>query len=373
VNSLPSAPVAVNASRCGAGVVTIGATPGVGQTVDWYTLATLGSLLQAGSTSYTTPSITATKSYFALARDTTTTCVSATRTAVVATISTVPAVPTAVLSPVSVCNNVFNGTDTTFSINRVTGVNGATSYNWSVSNSSTMIISGHVSTGANDTAITVHFTTGFVSGNVLVSGVNSCGAGTAKTFTVAKNVPATPVITGSSTGCPGGQQTYTAYSPTGTSYTWTVPTTVGTFTGQGTSSITITFKTSFVGSGAISVKTTSVCGTSAASPNFTISSSCVNGRTVPVASSVSGKTDVSIYPNPNNGNFAIAINGGSPLNSDAAIDIIDGMGRSVYHTVSKNSGGLINLHVANELASGIYQVHCVINGQVVTRKLVINR
>ncbi|HVD97319.1 MAG TPA: T9SS type A sorting domain-containing protein, partial [Cytophagaceae bacterium] len=72
-------------SRCGAGTVTLSATASSGATVNWYTASIGGTLLGTG-TSFTTPSISATTTYYAEAI--LNGCVSATRTAVVATVNT---------------------------------------------------------------------------------------------------------------------------------------------------------------------------------------------------------------------------------------------------------------------------------------------
>lgn len=95
VNASPAAPSGTGNSRCGTGTVSISATPGSGETIDWYSVATNGTILTggAGATSFTTPSISTTITYYAEARNTTTGCVSATRTAVVATVNTIPSAP----------------------------------------------------------------------------------------------------------------------------------------------------------------------------------------------------------------------------------------------------------------------------------------
>ncbi|MGL2966866.1 beta strand repeat-containing protein [Flavobacterium sp. XGLA_31] len=89
VNALPSAPSGTDGSRCSTGTVNLSASVSGGETVDWYSAATGGTLLQSSSTSYTTPSISTTTVYYAEARNTTTGCVSATRTAVTATVYSV--------------------------------------------------------------------------------------------------------------------------------------------------------------------------------------------------------------------------------------------------------------------------------------------
>ncbi len=87
-----SAPIALNASRCGDGDITISATPGAGETIDWYAESTGGIALLTGSTSYTISGLSATTTYYAEARNTTTGCTSAIRTAVIASISTPPTI-----------------------------------------------------------------------------------------------------------------------------------------------------------------------------------------------------------------------------------------------------------------------------------------
>jgi hypothetical protein len=88
VNALPAAPTGTNGARCSTGTVSISATPGTDEVIDWYDASSGGSVLTNGSgvTSFTTPSISTTTIYYAEARNTTTGCVSATRTAVTATL-----------------------------------------------------------------------------------------------------------------------------------------------------------------------------------------------------------------------------------------------------------------------------------------------
>ena len=72
-------------TRCGPGTVTLGATASAG-TINWYAAATGGSSLGTG-TSFTTPSISTTTTYYVSA--TNNSCTTPTRTAVVATIDAI--------------------------------------------------------------------------------------------------------------------------------------------------------------------------------------------------------------------------------------------------------------------------------------------
>ena len=75
-------------SKCDAGIFTLEATPSAG-VINWYREATGGASLQTG-TSFTTPSINATTTYYVEA--TNNGCTSSSRTAVVATVNATPTV-----------------------------------------------------------------------------------------------------------------------------------------------------------------------------------------------------------------------------------------------------------------------------------------
>ena len=85
----PAAPIGVNASRSLAGSVNLSGTPPAGATIDWYANSTGGNVISGGLgvTTYTTPSLVNTTTYFIQSRNTTNGCVSSTRTAVTATIN----------------------------------------------------------------------------------------------------------------------------------------------------------------------------------------------------------------------------------------------------------------------------------------------
>jgi hypothetical protein len=112
------------ASRCATGTVTLGATTSAG-TINWYTAATGGSSIGTG-TSFTTPSISSTTTYYVDA--TNNGCTNTTRTGVVATIN--PNLPASV-SISSSAASICIGTSVTFT---ATPTNGGTTptYQWKV-------------------------------------------------------------------------------------------------------------------------------------------------------------------------------------------------------------------------------------------------
>ncbi len=107
VLSNPSAPIATGASRCSTGRVLLMATVGVDETVDWYTGSSEVTAIATGTDVWQTPVISETTTYYIATRNTTTGCVSATRTPVVATINNI----TESNSIISNCISYFwNGT-----------------------------------------------------------------------------------------------------------------------------------------------------------------------------------------------------------------------------------------------------------------------
>ncbi len=88
-NPLPAVPTgtALNAGRTGAGTLLLTGTVASGVTMDWYNTSTGSGLLLSGNTSYTTPSLSQTTTYYPLARNISTGCISA-RVNAVATINT---------------------------------------------------------------------------------------------------------------------------------------------------------------------------------------------------------------------------------------------------------------------------------------------
>src|ERR1035437_6781476 len=123
VNTIPTAPTATGASRCGAGTVTLSAGgAGSGEDYKWYSASSGGSPLQTTGANYATPSFTVTTTYYVTKYNTTTGCESTTRTSAAATINTIPSVS---VSPASTA--ICSGTNTTLT------ASGASTYVWSPS------------------------------------------------------------------------------------------------------------------------------------------------------------------------------------------------------------------------------------------------
>ena len=114
-NQAPVAPTAVSAgTNSGAGTVPLVVSVASGTTVDWYSSATGGTVLSGGQgvTSFTTPVISTTTTFYAQSRNTSSGCLNTTRTAVTATIVPCPNTAPTVrfkLSPPDVTTSAIQG------------------------------------------------------------------------------------------------------------------------------------------------------------------------------------------------------------------------------------------------------------------------
>jgi hypothetical protein len=189
---------------------------------------------------------------------------------------TAPAIPGAISGSTNVCANVGGvGGNVTYSIHPVAN---ATSYNWLVPTTATIVSYSGGGNTANDTAIVVSFSNSFVAGSVdtvKVSAVSICGSSNYRTLVVRSTVPAVPgPISGTTDACPlmgTGQQTIYSINKVAnaTSYNWVLPAGMNLVSGQGDTAITVTFDNSFANS-FITVRSVSGCGVSATVRSLTI-------------------------------------------------------------------------------------------------------
>lgn len=183
-------------------IPTISASVAAGETVDWYDMASGGVLLRSASLTYT-PSEAGT--YYAMARNTTTNCVSTTRTPVTVTVYSLP-VPTISSSD---ADNIFcAGTSVVFT------AGGGTTFNFRVNGTS-------VQNGTSSTYTTTSLTNGQVV-DVIVTNSNGCPATSASITNTVQALPS-PTLTSSdpdNTFCSGTSVTFNAGG--GTSYNFRV-------------------------------------------------------------------------------------------------------------------------------------------------------
>jgi subtilisin family serine protease len=158
---------------------------------------------------------------------------------------TAPAQPSAINGPVGVCRSQ---TGVVFT---ATPVAGATSYIWTLPTGAT----GTSSTNS----ITLNFSATYNTGNLCVRAVNICGQSSNLCTSVVylTAIPAVPgAISGGSTGaCVGNTVTYSIASvPFATSYEWSTPLNSTILSGQGTTSITVSYNAGTAASGTVRVR-----------------------------------------------------------------------------------------------------------------------
>ncbi len=237
------------AARCSTGTVTLGATTNAG-TINWYAAATGGSSLGTG-TSYTTPSLSVTTTYYVDA--TYSSCTTPSRTSIVATVNSLPTLT------VSSSPTICVGSAATLT------VSGASTYIWSPS------------TGLSTTTGTTTSASPTVTTTYTVTGTNSNGCVNTKTILVNVNPLPTLTVSSAPTICAGTATTLTVSGAS--TYTWSPSTGLSTTTGTTTSAsptVTTTYTVTGTNSnGCVNTKTIIVTVTPL--PTVTVNSDTIYG------------------------------------------------------------------------------------------------
>ena len=210
---LPTVSVTTPSALCGSGVATLQASASAGN-INWYTAATGGTAIATGN-SYTTPNLTTTTTYYAEAVSTDG-CISATRTAVEATVTPLPTLTA--ITPVTTCSGSIATLQATPS--------GGASVNWYTT------ATGGTAAGTGDTFTTPAITANTTYYAEAVSGTCVSATRTAVTITVS----ALPTLTVTVPPAICGQGTVTLQaSPSAGTINWYTDATGGTAIGTGNS------------------------------------------------------------------------------------------------------------------------------------------
>jgi gliding motility-associated-like protein len=226
INSTTPSPTTTNSSLCGPGLVTLNASGGTNGQYRWYTASTGGTAISGEvNSSYTTPLLTTTTTYFVAINDGT--CES-TRTPVLATINSPLPAPTTTNS--SLCGPGV------VTLNASGGTNGQ--YRWYTLASGGTALTGEVNSSYVAPSISTT-TTYYVAINN-----GTCESLRSPVVATVNPVPAKPIVTtsGSTTLC--SDQSVTLSAPVGFTYSWStgatsqqiIISTAGSFSVQITSS-----------------------------------------------------------------------------------------------------------------------------------------
>lgn len=242
VNATPTI-AAPAVSRCDAGIVTLNATSNTG-TISWFSVATGGTAIATGN-SFTTPSLTASTTYYVQAA--TTTCSSA-RIAVNAVVNVTPSILTT--TPFGRCGaGVVNLNATT---------SGGVVYWYAYPTGGAILATG------NTYSPTISATTTFYA----EANNNGCALSRVAVTATINPLP-TAIVAGPSSVCVNGINTYTLgnISTSIGGYTWVVV--GGTITtGQSTPGITVTWGAA--GAGSVTCNLLSALGCTGATPVFNV-------------------------------------------------------------------------------------------------------
>ena len=261
---------------------------------------------------------------------------------------------TASIGTLAVCKN----TSQTFTVRSVPF---ATSYQWSLP-------SGATGTSTTN-SITVQFGNNFSGGNICVTPVNACGAGTSicRSITVLNTPPTGHLqITGPLAPHISGNYAVTPI-PGATSYTWSVSNNTAIIvSGQGTPNIQLEALPGFTRAN-LSVRASNCRGNgSSATLVLKNNNNNVGVGYTPRLGAIQ-PNDISVYPIPNRGVFTLRT---SSFMVDARVEIYTMEGRLVQAAVLPANTAELLLDL-QQAASGLYQVRVVSGEEVKTIRVVV--
>jgi hypothetical protein len=234
-------------------------------------------------------------------------------------------------------------------------VSGANFYTW-IAPANATIINHPAGTGVNDTIVEVKFANTFVSGSMSVKAGNYCGSSAARTLAITKLNVATPSIIDVQmlSDCPARVYKYAlaAMPSQSTSVLWTIPQGATLVSGQGTTSITVSYPSTIV-SGNITAQGINNCS-SGSIRSITIklqscpgafTSASASGKPITVATE---EMKMSVYPNPTTSSFNVNLK--AAANAPIKVKVMDLQGRIVKaYTFTSNQ-----MNIGNDLKAGSY-------------------
>ena len=284
---------------------------------------------------------------------------------------TVPATPGAIAGPSDVCEAMFPlvATPAHYAVNAVPDV----TYVWSMTLQSPNTVINYIENGNTlDPTFGEDFTTGVLS----VSAQNGCGLSPVRSLSLKKLAVSTPGgITATNTGsCPDRTYTYSiAATPTrSTSLVWTVPTGGTIVSGQGATSINVSYAGGAI-SGYVGVQAFNNCSASSVRKLTVSIAACPPGipfsrngnETIHVAGAQVEDMELKIFPNPSVHDFKLQVL--TTVMEKAMVIVFDMQGRAVKTFASTPNE---TTSFGNGLLPGTYFVE-VRQGEKVKRMKVI--
>jgi hypothetical protein len=270
----------------------------------------------------------------------------------------------------------------------VTGLCAGTAYNYSfaaVVNAQTYTITGpegSIVTSADNasnttntittsnTAFTVVYPTTAIA-NISIVASNPCGS-IAKAFTVSKAAALlAPTIIGLTIVDTCSTYTYNASAVGAVGYIWTVPANAVIISGQGTSTLAVTFPGTLPTGAAVTVAATNACGLPGAIKSVTLRrTTCSTAREQVVLEEVTkAPFSVKAYPNPYTETFNLSL---TTLSEDkVSVVVYDMTGRLIERRDVRPSD-MVEQQIGDRYPSGVYNV-VITQGEEVKTLRVIKR
>jgi hypothetical protein len=263
-----------------------------------------------------------------------------------------PPTPTSISGPAASCP----ATSASYSCPNTYSAN---FYTWTAPSNAT------IASGQGTNSVVVNFSSAFTGGTIKVTAGNCIGNSNARSMTIT-SIPGTPGnISGPNQACTNQTVAYSINAVSGaTTYLWTAPAGSTIASGQGTTSVTVTFGTS---SGTLSVRAGNACGYG----NPKNKSITVNCTQRPELSTAAEAQHATLYPNPATENVTVTFN--TSQASQYTIRLIDMTGRIIFSEKGKSAEGSNRLEFGvADYAKGVY---CFILEQegtpIITQRLII--
>jgi uncharacterized delta-60 repeat protein len=268
-----------------------------------------------------------------------------------------PSTPGVITGPAYVCDYLdvpFQWQTATYSVPNVAGV----VYNWSIPAAAVNVTGGN---GSN--SISFNFPAGYTTGTVSVTATNGCGVSNVRSIIVKATTPTAPgAITTTATGtCPDRTYSYSiATIPANTNnLVWSVPAGASILSGEGTTSISVSYPSTAV-SGYVSIVATNTCGSSTVRKIAVSLGACppptpfAKGEEIVkpnLAELTTDGMDVKIFPNPSVSDFKIQVV--TAAKEEINVRVFDIQGR-LLKEIKTTASKILN--IGSELKAGTYMI-----------------
>ena len=255
-----------------------------------------------------------------------------------------------------------NGVPASYSVVAVAG----NTYNWTVPAGSTGL------TGQGTANISFIYPAGFTSGSISVTATNGCGTSGVRSLSISVLNPAAPsaIDVVEFESCPNRVYTYTVASlpANAVSVQWTVPAEAVSFTGQGTTSISVSYPSTIV-NGYVTAQAVSNCGSSTVRSVLAKYAACEDGPPPPFAKGGIGNVveglQVNVYPNPSVSDFKVQVL--TAGKEKIIVRITDMQGRSIKNITVQP---FQTTTVGSDLKAGAYMMEVKQGNSIKTTKLI---